>query len=188
MGGMDSDGASLSSVEIFDPATNSWRNGPSMAVARDNPGSAVLNGKIYVFGGRTRFAAGGEVTSTPTSVEMFDPATNTWTELPMSDMPTGRRTPVVGVLGGKAIVIGGENAGQVFNANEEFDPSNNSWRTLSERNLTARHGAAGGTIGNDRLCGRREHGARASRRRPSTRPSRSMRRRRPIWLRSCSCR
>ncbi|MGE5603661.1 MAG: kelch repeat-containing protein, partial [Nitrososphaerales archaeon] len=146
MGGMDGTGASLSSVEIFNPANGSWRNGPSMTLARDNPGSAVLNGKIYIFGGRTRFAAGGEVAGTPTSVEMFNPGTNAWTELTMSDMPTGRRAPVVAVLNGKALVIGGENANQVFDANEEFDPADNSWRTLTPM-PTARHGAAGGTIG-----------------------------------------
>jgi hypothetical protein len=51
------------------------------------------------------------------------------------------------VLNGKAIVIGGENNNQVFNAVEEFDPSNANepWRTLSPM-PTPRHGAAGGVI------------------------------------------
>ena len=146
IGGMDAAGVSLASVEIFNPANNSWRSGPSLVVARDNPGSAVLNGKIYVFGGRTRFSGGGESVSTPTSVEMFDPTKGTWTELTLNDMPTGRRAPVVAVLNGRALVIGGENANGVFDANEEFDPADNSWRTLTPM-PTARHGAAGGAIG-----------------------------------------
>jgi hypothetical protein len=115
-----------------------------MGKARDNPGSAVLGGKLYVFGGRTRSASGGEEAATPTSVEMFDPATGTWT--PKASMPTGRRTPVVGLLGGKAQVIGGENAGAAFATNEEYDPLTDSWRLLSPM-PTPRHGAAGGTIG-----------------------------------------
>jgi hypothetical protein len=61
-------------------------------------------------------------------------------------MPTGRRAPVVGLLDGKAQVMGGENANMVFNANEEFDPVTETWRILSPM-LTARHGAGGGTIG-----------------------------------------
>ncbi len=145
IGGMGNDGVSLSSVEIFNPATGAWRAGPALTMPRDNPGSAVLGGKIYVFGGRTRFASGGEGPDTPTSVEMFNPATNGWSEL-MNPMPTGRRAPVVAVLNGKALVIGGENANQVFNANEEFDPADNSWRKLSPL-PTARHGASGGAIG-----------------------------------------
>jgi large repetitive protein len=78
---------------------------------------------------------------------MFDPATGAWVKL-MDEMRTGRRTPVVGVLNGKAIVIGGENNNQVFNAVDEFDPSNPTaqWRTVSPM-PTARHGAAGGVIG-----------------------------------------
>ena len=65
----------------------------------------------------------------------------------MNEMPVGRRTPVVGVLDGKAIVIGGENAGQVFDDVREFDPADNSWRQAERAEPTARHGAAGGVIG-----------------------------------------
>jgi large repetitive protein len=145
MGGMSDNGVSLSSVEIFNPGSGSVRSGPSMSLPRDNPGSAALNGKLYVFGGRTRYAMGGEESGTPRSVEMYDPGTGQWTRL-MNDMPTGRRTPVVAVLNGKAIVIGGENLNLVFNAAEEFDPADNTWRRLSPM-PTPRHGAGGGTIG-----------------------------------------
>lgn len=144
IGGMGGDGASLASVEIYDPVANTWAAGIAMSKARDNPGSAVLGGKLYAFGGRTRFASGGEEAATPTSVEMFDPATNAWA--PRASMPTGRRTPIVGLLEGKAQVVGGENAGAAFAVNEEYDPVANTWRLLSPM-PTARHGAAGGTIG-----------------------------------------
>ena len=43
-----------------------------MATRRDNAGSAVLGGKLYVFGGGTR-DAGGYTSLTLTSVEMYDP-------------------------------------------------------------------------------------------------------------------
>jgi glucose/arabinose dehydrogenase/N-acetylneuraminic acid mutarotase len=147
MGGMNEGGVSLATVEIFNPQSNNWRGGPAMTTPRDNPGSAVLGGKLYVFGGRTRFAGGGEGLGTPESVEMYDPAAGAWVKL-MAEMRTGRRTPVVAVLDGKAIVIGGENNGRVFNAVEEFDPSNPTapWRALSPM-PTPRHGAAGGVIG-----------------------------------------
>ena len=106
VGGMDNNGASLNSVEVYDPATNTWSTAPSMAERRDNPGSAVLGGKLYVFGGRTRNADGTEVNGTLASVEMFDPATNAWTS--RAPMPTGRRTMVTGYLNGRAQLIGGE--------------------------------------------------------------------------------
>jgi large repetitive protein len=145
VGGMDADGASLASVEVFDPATSGWTSAPPMTTRRDNPGSAVLDGDLYVFGGRTRNADGTTVDGALSTVEMFDPGTGTWVE--RTPMPTGRRTVVVGTLGGRAQVMGGEGGGAAaFSQNEEYDPVTNSWRTLRPM-LTGRHGAAAGTIG-----------------------------------------
>jgi len=41
----------LHTVEIFDPATNTWTEGPSMPTGRDELSSAIVNGKIYAIGG-----------------------------------------------------------------------------------------------------------------------------------------
>lgn len=145
IGGMDGTGASLNVVEIYNPATNTWSTAAPMITRRDNPGSAALNGKVYVFGGRIRNADGTEVEPTLNTVEMYDPATNTWT--PRAAMPTGRRTMAVGTLNGRAQVMGGERTptGGVFTQNEEYDPLTDTWRTLSPM-ATGRHGAVAGTI------------------------------------------
>ena len=118
--------------------------GPSMGTRRDNPGTAVLDGRLYVFGGRTREAPGTTTNGTLASVEMFDPATGTWTA--RAPMPTGRRTMAVGMLGGRRQVIGGEIGpdGTSFGQNEEYDPVTNTWRALQPI-PTPRHGAAAGT-------------------------------------------
>ena len=42
-GGMDSAGASLASLAVFDPATNAWSAAAPMQTRRDNLGSAVLD-------------------------------------------------------------------------------------------------------------------------------------------------
>jgi large repetitive protein len=146
VGGMGLDGASLASVEVFDTATESWSSGPGMATRRDNPGVAALNGRVYVFGGRTRDANGTTPNGTLGSVEMLDPASGAW--VARAPMPTGRRTMMVGTIGGKAQVMGGEASGTgsgVFSANEEYDPATDSWRTLNPMQ-TPRHGGAAGTI------------------------------------------
>lgn len=147
-GGMDTTGASMNDLLIYDPTTDTYSDGPTMGERRDNPGSAVLGGKLYVFGGRTRNAT-GDVNPTLNSVEMFDPATNTWT--PRAPMPTGRRTMVVGTLNGKAQVMGGERStttpSGTFSQNEEYDPLTNEWRSLTLM-PTGRHGAVAGTIDN----------------------------------------
>ncbi|MCH8157322.1 MAG: hypothetical protein IID18_06165, partial [Nitrospinae bacterium] len=141
VGGMATNGASLSSVEIYTPGSNNWSTGPSMATRRDNPGSAVLDGNLYIFGGRTRNADGSVVDGTLSSVEMLNPSSGNWTS--RAAMPTGRRAMVVGTVNGKAQIIGGENPPS--DANEEYDPTTNTWRSLDPM-PTARHGAAGGTI------------------------------------------
>jgi N-acetylneuraminic acid mutarotase len=149
-GGLDASGASLSRVEVFDPSdgpTGSWSSAPPMSVRRDNPGSAALSGRLYVFGGRTRNADGSTVDGALTSVEMYDPSTGDWKS--RASMPTGRRTMAVGTLNGRAQLIGGEGsavAPGTFYANEEYDPATDSWRTLTSM-PTPRHGAAAGTIG-----------------------------------------
>jgi N-acetylneuraminic acid mutarotase/glucose/arabinose dehydrogenase len=144
VGGMDG-GASLGTMSVYNTTTGTWAAGPSMGTRRDNPGSAVLNGKLYVFGGRTRNADGSTLNGTLNTVEMFDPATGTWT--PRAAMPTGRRTMVVGTLNGRAQVMGGEatTSGGTFKQNEEYDPITDTWTTLRSM-PTPRHGAVAGTI------------------------------------------
>jgi N-acetylneuraminic acid mutarotase len=144
-GGMAGNGASVSVVEIYNPTSNSWSTAPSMGTRRDNPGSASIGGKLYVFGGRTREADGTVTNGTLDTVEMYDPGVGSWVS--RAPMLTGRRTMVVGNLNGRAQVMGGEitQQGDSFTVNEEYDPVANSWRTLTPM-TTGRHGAVAGTI------------------------------------------
>lgn len=140
-GGLASNGASLDSVEIYDPASNSWTAGVPMQTRRDNPGAAVFDNKLYIFGGRTRNADGSTVNGTLATMEIFDPASNSWSY--GSPMQSGRRTMVVGTISGRAQVMGGE--APVSDQNEEYDPVTNSWRGLAPMSI-GRHGAAAATI------------------------------------------
>ncbi|CAH8344676.1 unnamed protein product [Eruca vesicaria subsp. sativa] len=60
-------------VLLLDCRTHTWRQVPSMTVARRDAVAGVVNGKIYVLGGCKRYENYGEV---------FDPETQTWTTLP----------------------------------------------------------------------------------------------------------
>ena len=150
-GGMGTDGASLDSVEVFDPAAaggaGAWSGATPMGTRRDNAGSAVLDGKLYVFGGDTRNSDGSYVDRTLDTVEMYDPGTDSWTD--RAPMPTGRQSVIVGTLNGRAQVMGGEVSSSppgAFAANEEYDPATDSWRGLHSM-PTPRHGATAATIG-----------------------------------------
>jgi N-acetylneuraminic acid mutarotase len=79
----------LATVEIYDPATNTWSRGKSMPTPRAliMSGVTVHNGRIIVAGGETHFnGATRQVTS-------YNPATNTWTQL--QQLPSAR---IAGIL------------------------------------------------------------------------------------------
>ncbi|WP_190294908.1 kelch repeat-containing protein [Marinobacter sp. R17] len=147
IGGMNSQGSSLNTVEIFNPSTGNWQTGPALNVRRDNPVSALLEGKVYVFGGRERNADGSEPNSTLVSVEMLTGPSASWAL--QTPMPTGRRAMAVGTLNGRAQIMGGEynpeSSSGVFENNEEYDPLTNTWRPLTKV-PTPKHGAASATI------------------------------------------
>ena len=66
-------GGGLSSVERYDPLTNSWTTVSPMSTARLKHASAALDGKLYACGGwhvSNRTAL--------TSVERYDPDTDSW--------------------------------------------------------------------------------------------------------------
>src|SRR4029079_9743675 len=78
----------LSVNEVYDPATNKWETRAPMAVPRNHPFSAAVNGKIYVIGGRTGQAFILTATNTDV-VEEYNPLSDTW-NVPKEGMPTAR--------------------------------------------------------------------------------------------------
>ncbi|HHV7522363.1 TPA: Kelch repeat-containing protein [Burkholderia orbicola] len=75
-----------------------WSALPLMPVARSGTQAAVLNGKIFVFGGE-KFGGVFNVS------EMFDPATQRWSEL--TPMPVGRHGTGAAVLNNMIYIPGG---------------------------------------------------------------------------------
>jgi len=102
-------------VQQYDPATDAWTRKADMQYGRTNAPVAVVDDKIYVFGG----------SSLPNSVECYDPATDTWSL--RADMPTGRGGAVAEVLNGKIYVIGGAKG----DPTEEYDPPSDTWTAKS---------------------------------------------------------
>ena len=94
-------------VEIYDPASDSWSYGAPMPTARGGAGSAVLDGKIIVFGGE-----GGPSGVFPQNEE-YDPATNTWRTLEPMDVP---RHGIGGATVGSIVFVpgGGPMQGDTF--------------------------------------------------------------------------
>lgn len=72
-------------VEEYDPATDQWGLVKArMPTERSGGAWAVYKGRIYVAGGEHQ---DGHLMAAFRALEAYDPATNTWLELPMMPMP-----------------------------------------------------------------------------------------------------
>ena len=84
-GGTQLGGARLSSVEVFDPQTNSWAAVAPMSTVRGDFTLTAVRGKLYAVGG----LAGDN--SALASVEAYDPGSNQWSAVaPMSTLERTR--------------------------------------------------------------------------------------------------
>jgi N-acetylneuraminic acid mutarotase len=101
----------LATVEIFSPASGSWRDGPEMKVARSGFGAAAVGDRIVVAGGEI---LGARPWTALAGAEVYDPDTDAWTLLP--ELPAGiHGMPVVGFEGTAYILGGSDRAGGIDN-------------------------------------------------------------------------
>jgi N-acetylneuraminic acid mutarotase len=125
--GGERDGASTGRPEVYldtvwmhDPAIGGWVERAPMPTPRSGGGKAVIDGKIYVAGGRP---PGGS------AFEVYDPAADRWERLP--DLPTQRNHLAMVALNGKVIVAGGRfgpGAGaERTDIVEIYDPATRVW-------------------------------------------------------------
>lgn len=141
---------------VFDPVSNSWTALAPMPHKRGSAIAAEVDGKIYVIGGAIPEPGSGEISIRPNrparsvgTNEMYDPATNTWTE--RSSMPTPRNHAFSGVVNGKIYVLGGRisspfiTVASDIDVVEEYDPVKNIWGAAKAPMPTPRSGGASAT-------------------------------------------
>jgi N-acetylneuraminic acid mutarotase len=119
----------LSTVEAYDPGTDTWTAKADMPTQRLGHSTSMVNGKIYAIGGLVQYPGPGLST-----VEEYDPGTDTWTA--KADMPTPRCFLSASVVNGKIYAIGGmtEAPGGVpgLSTVEEYDPGRDTWTTKAD--------------------------------------------------------
>ena len=98
-------GPFLSSVEVFNPETNHWKETAEMPTPKAFHTASVIDGKIYVIGGGFRGDDQFEYLST---VEVYDPKTDRWTQEP--DMPIGKWGHRAEVINENIYIFGGSSA------------------------------------------------------------------------------
>ena len=85
--------------------------------------AAAMGGKIYVTGGENN------VRNSENSVCMYDPQTNTWTQL--ASMSFARRCHASAAVDGKLYVFGGMDAEEELDSVEFYDPTSDRWTLVS---------------------------------------------------------
>lgn len=121
--GIGKGAAVLQEVEIFDPATNTWRTAPPMASPRTSLAGAALGGRLYAVGGQDN-------RSTHATFECFEPGAGRWVQLGCS-MQHPRKYLGVASAGGRLIAVGGMTGTRMrLPTAEAFDPREGRWQAL----------------------------------------------------------
>ena len=127
-----SDQGYQNTVYELDPAVGSWVTKAPMPTARGAGVAVVLDGKIYVAGGRP--PRGNDFA-------VYDPATDTWEVLP--NLPTQRNHFTGAAIDGRVHFVGGRLghglSPQMTTVHEVYDPQTQTWTTAAPM-LRARSG------------------------------------------------
>ena len=125
--GEEHDLRSQTSVAAFDPSSGTWSDLPSLPEPRSSFDAAVLDDRVYVFGG-WKLAGDSDESHWHTSawsLDLSDPASD-WQSL--APMPVQRRALAVAAHDQKLFLIGGMNAdGGPTTEVLIYDPANDSW-------------------------------------------------------------
>jgi N-acetylneuraminic acid mutarotase len=118
----------MNMVWAYDPADDSWEEKRPLTFERVSPASAVVDGKILVFGG-CRTVTDNPCTDPLEVVEEYDPRTDRWTV--KAPMPTARFGLSAVALDGKVYAIGGGGTDE-STVLEVYDPASDSWEVLPD--------------------------------------------------------
>jgi N-acetylneuraminic acid mutarotase len=119
----------LTTVQAYNASTNSWKlRAPLPLPLYRSNGTGVIDGKIYVSGGRM---SGDK--KYVNALFVYDPATNTWTR--KHDMPEASWGGVTGVINRKLYVLTCEEAEDCSEFSHltlyRYDPGTDQWTFLS---------------------------------------------------------
>lgn len=128
------DSAWESTLEAYDPSSNTWAIRAFKPTGVSNIGAAVINNKIYVPGGFT----GSAITDV---LEVYNPADNTWASA--ASMPVPQFAHAVAAIGHKLYVMGGDDDSAVLNTCRVYDADANSWGSCGTMNYAREHAGAG---------------------------------------------
>jgi len=131
IGGYDENPRSTATVEVYNPATDTWAFARPLPIAVNHNAAAVAAGRLYSFG-----AGAGETF-------VYDVNGNSWSSRASSHY-VHARTAAVGVINDKIYVAGGTGTPSEREL-EVYDPVANAWTVKAPMSVPRNH-CAGGVI------------------------------------------
>jgi N-acetylneuraminic acid mutarotase len=131
-------------VEVYDPATDSWQTKKPMPTIRSQFETGIINGKIYLVGGRTESPS-----ATVALNEAYDPKTDSWTTKAPSPYPVAQHASAV--IGNELYLLGGVdefNDPMWMSVNQIYNADTNTWSLGTPIPNATWRAAAGATSGN----------------------------------------
>jgi hypothetical protein len=130
-------------TQVYDPATDTWETKTPMPTPRTQLDANVVNGKIYLIGGRT----GGQYTTVGLN-EVYNPETDSWNTKAPIPYPVVQYASAV--VDNKIYIIGGQNE-FTYPMNlalvQIYDPATNTWSFGAPMPTIVTRAAAGATTG-----------------------------------------
>jgi N-acetylneuraminic acid mutarotase len=129
---------SLTSAELYDPATNSWTSAASMGTGRRGQTSTLLvSGKVLISGGYDT----NSTTNVLVSSELYNPASNTWESA--TSMAQARYLHTATLLAtGKVLITGGTTGSTRLASAELYDPAANTWASAGSMSTVRKYHTA----------------------------------------------
>jgi N-acetylneuraminic acid mutarotase len=140
-------------VEVYDPSTDTWQTKQSMPTARVDLQANVVNGQIYMVGGKGPLYLADGISSDNFNLtinlnEVYDIANDSWATA--APVPYAVYSYTSAVCGDKIYIIGGQSLqAPILNLNyaQIYDCANNSWSFSAPMPTTVMYAAAGATTG-----------------------------------------
>ncbi|MEO0422568.1 MAG: kelch repeat-containing protein [Pseudomonadota bacterium] len=122
----------LGDVDLYDPNTNAWQSIQALGTPRfGHTATRLADGRVLVSGGY-----GGvpdtlaDTGSALASAEIFDPASETWSDA--EPMTTARVNHTAVMLSsGRVLIVGGEADGTTLLSVEIYDPGTDTWSSAA---------------------------------------------------------
>ena len=107
-------------VEVYDIATNTCSIAVNYPFANHSLMAAAVGSYVY--------AGGGNASSDKTY--RYDPATDTWEDAAIADLPAGRSAAASGAYNGRWLLAGGDVNFAISTSVIAWDPATNTWNNL----------------------------------------------------------